>query len=405
MAEFTYKGRRDGLLIDGIVEAEDRETAASRLAARGVVVLEVSAHRPEEDVSAKIWEVLGRGWPKTADLMLFARQLHTITRSGVPILRGLSGLLETTHNQRLRIALADVIRGLEGGRDLAGAMAPHTQVFGRLFVSIVRVGESTGTLPDALLRIYDYLRLEQKIRERVKSATRYPIIVLIAIACAIALISLWVLPRFAPLFERLPEVPWPTKVIMGVSTFASEHAISLAILFTAIGFGVKFWIATPAGRFLWHRQLLHLPIVGTSVQKAILARLCRSMALILQAGVPVVEGLKTIGTALGNDFMASRLDVLRESVERGESLSRAARHTGMFTPLVLSMLDVGEETGALDELLIEAAEFYEREVDYELENLSAALEPLLIVAVAGLVLILALGVFLPLWDMASMAKA
>lgn len=404
MAEFTYKGRRDGLLIDGIVEADDRETAASRLAARGVVVLEVSDRRPDEDVTAKLWEVLGRGWPKTADLMLFARQLHTITRSGVPILRGLTGLLETTHNQRLRIALTDVIRGLEGGRDLAGAMTPHTQVFGRLFVSIVRVGESTGTLPAALLRIYDYLRLEQKIRDRVKSATRYPIIVLIAIACAIALISLWVLPRFAPLFERLPEVPWPTKVIMGVSTFASEHALSLAILIAAAGFGVKFWVATPAGRFLWHRQLLRLPIVGTSVQKAILARLCRSMALILQAGVPVVEGLKTIGAALGNEFMASRLDVLRESVERGESLSRAARHTGMFTPLVLSMLDVGEETGSLDELLIEAAEFYEREVDYELDNLSAALEPLLIVAVAGLVLILALGVFLPLWDMASMAK-
>jgi MSHA biogenesis protein MshG len=233
---------------------------------------------------------------------------------------------------------------------------------------------------------------------------RYPIIVLVMISAAIAFLTAFVIPKFAPIFAALGDnIPLPTKIIMGASTFARDYwwaalgGIALLVLV------IRQWLTTVTGRFQWDRWKLKVPGVGTLLHEAILARLCRSLAISLAAGMPMIQTLAVIARSTGNAFMTDRILRLRDTVERGEPLSRAAAATGMFSPLVLQMMAVGEETGELAELLDEAASFYEREVDHALKNLSSAIEPILIVVVGGMVLLLALGIFLPLWEMIARA--
>lgn len=229
---------------------------------------------------------------------------------------------------------------------------------------------------------------------------RYPITVMIVIAIAIGVITMFVIPNFAPLFKALGDnIPWPTRVIMGLSAFAQKYWYLVVALIAGAVVAAKQYVKTEKGRYKWDKAKLRLPAVGKLTHEAILARISRSLSLSLTAGMPIIQTLTVIAKSAGNEYMTERVTRLRDAVERGDPLSRAAATVGMFPPLVLQMMAVGEETGELSELLDEVAGFYEREVDYSLKNISAAIEPIMIVAVGGMVLILALGVFLPMWEM------
>jgi MSHA biogenesis protein MshG len=353
-------------------------------------------------LGAELWRRLGGGRPNLTDLILFSRQMYSITKAGVPLLRGLQSIAASTPNIMLRETLGSVIEHLQGGRELSFAFGRFPDVFSKFYVSVIKVGEGSGTLETSFLRMYEYLQLEKRIKDKVKSALRYPATVIGAIAIAVAIITLWVLPKFAPIFESLGDnLPWPTRVLLGTSTFAAEYwYIVLAVLVAAV-VGFKMFLRNPEGRYRWDKFTLKAPIVGGIVRRAGLAQICRSFALTLEAGLPVIQALNTIARASGNEFLTERVLALRDGVERGEGLYRTSQTAELFTPLALQMIAIGEETGALSEMLGEVADFYEREVDYDLENLSAAIEPVLIVAVGAMVTVLALGVFLPLWDMAA----
>jgi MSHA biogenesis protein MshG len=333
---------------------------------------------------------------------MFSRQMYTITKSGIPLLRGIKGLAASTHNAVLRETLEEILKDLEGGRDLAGSFARHPRIFPPLYVSIIKVGEETGTLEASFKRLAEYMAQDQEMKDRIKSATRYPIIVLCVIAAAIAVLTTFVIPKFAPLFRALGDnIPWPTRVIMGVSSFAQNYWY-VVIGGILIAFVVaRQYVQTEKGRYQWDKFRLRLPAIGKLVHEGILARITRSLAISLGAGMPVIQTLKVIAQSAGNQYMAERVIRLRESVERGDPLSRGAASVGLFPPLVIQMMSVGEETGDLPALLDEIADFYQREVDYKLKNLSAAIEPILVVAVGGIVCILALGVMLPMWEMIS----
>jgi MSHA biogenesis protein MshG len=246
----------------------------------------------------------------------------------------------------------------------------------------------------------DYLKQDEDMRERVKSAMRYPVIVMIAITLALGVLTVFVIPKFAPLFRALGDnIPLPTRIIMAVSSFAKNYWYVLIGAIIAASFAIRQHIATEHGRMQWDTLKLKLPALGKLTHEAILARITRSLAIALNAGMPVIQTLGVIAKTAGNEFMSQRVQLVRTAVERGEPLSRAAASVGVFTPLVLQMMAVGEETGDLPKLLDEVAEFYEREVDYALKNISAAIEPILIVAVGGMVLVLALGIFLPMWEL------
>jgi MSHA biogenesis protein MshG len=408
MPLFNYKGRTlRGELVTGRVDGDTPEAVASRLFTSGITPIDISAAASAQDLSVeKLGRIIGLGRPRVADLVLFTRQMYTITKSGLPLLRGLRGLSASTHNAVLREALQDVLASLEAGRDLATSFARHPKIFPTLYVSIVRVGEATGTLEKSFQRLGEYLSQDEAMQERMKSAMRYPAIVMIAIGVALAILTTFVIPKFAPIFASLgDDIPTPTRIIMGASSFARDYwYIVIAGLAVLVGI-VRAYINTDDGRYRWHRFKLRLPVVGRLTHEAILSRVCRSLAISLSAGMPMTQTLAVIARSSGNDYMSEQILRLRDSVERGDSLSRASATVGMFPPLVLQMMGVGEETGELSTLLDEVAGFYEREVDFALKNLTSAIEPLLICAVGGMVLILALGIFLPLWNMISKVGA
>jgi MSHA biogenesis protein MshG len=269
---------------------------------------------------------------------------------------------------------------------------------------MVRVGETTGRLEEVFLRLFDHLEFEREMRSRVKSALRYPIFVIVAMVAAMAVINLFVIPAFAKVYAGFnAELPLMTKILIGSSNFTIRYwpVILLALICAAVGF--RFWITTDSGRYRWDKVKLRFPIVGKIMLKGILARFARSFALASKSGVPIVQGLSVVSQTVDNAYISGRIEQMRDGVERGESILRTATTAGVFTPIVLQMVAVGEETGALDDLMDEIAQMYEREVDYELKTLSSQIEPILIVGLGILVLILALGVFLPIWDLGNAA--
>lgn len=403
MATFRYKGRTSrGTTVDGILDAETPESLANHLFANGITPIDIRPAAGSQDVLQDLWQRLGGGRPKITDLILFSRQMYAVTQAGLPLLKGMQSLAASTPNVFLREALMSVIENLQAGRDLATSLSRHPEVFSRFYVSIIRVGETTGTLPIAFKRMYEYLGMEKRIRDKLSAAMRYPATVVIAIAIAIAVITIWVLPKFAPIFSSLGDnLPMPTRILLGVSAFVSTYWYVIAAIVLAAIIGFQLYVRSDDGRYRWDRFKLRVPITGEIIVKATMARICRSFALALESGVPVTQGLSLISRAAGNEYMSEGVLALRNGIERGESLTRTAQTSGLFTPLALQMITIGEETGALGDMLIEVADFYEREVDYDLENISSALEPFLILAVGAMVLILALGVFLPLWDLAA----
>jgi MSHA biogenesis protein MshG len=394
VTDFRYRGRSGrGELVTGRLEAEDIDGVANRLLNLGITPLDIAPAAAQGTSFRELLQRLGAGRPSAADLVLFSRQMYSVTKSGLPLLRGLRGLAQSTHNMVLRDALHDVLLSLESGRDLASSLGRHPKILSPLFVSMVRVGESTGTLDNAFARLCEYLGHDQDVQDRVKGAMRYPLIVVGAIAVAVTIITVFVIPNFAPLFKALGND------IMGTSGFVRHHGVALVAAAAFAFFAFKRHIATDAGRYQWDRFKLKVPVLGALLHQSVLSRVTRSLSISLEAGLPMIQALTLLARAAGNDFLSEQLLRLRDAVERGEPLSRAAAASGIFPPLVLQMVLVGEETGELTRLLEEVSGFYQREVDYRLRNLTAMLEPLLIVAVGGMVLILALGVFLPMWNL------
>lgn len=401
MAQFRYRGRSGrGELTTGRLDADSSEAVANRLLGLGITPLEITAVAATGSSLNGMLQRFGMDKPSPTDLVLFGRQMYSITKAGLPLLRGLRGLAHSTHNKVLREALYDVLQSLESGRDLADSLSRHPDIFPPLFLAMVRIGEATGTLDNAFLRLCEYLSQDQDVQDRVKAAVRYPMIVMVVIALALVIITVFVIPNFAPMFKTLGnDIPMPTRIIMGASSFVRLHGLAmLGAIATAIVL-IRRHIATKDGRYQWDQWKLRIPVIGELLNQSALSRVTRSLAISLDAGLPMIQALTLLSRTSGNAYLAERLLQLRDTVERGESLSRAAHVANIFPPLVLQMIGVGEETGELGRLLEEVSAFYQREVDYRLRNLTAMIEPMLIVGVGGMVLILALGVFLPMWNM------
>ncbi len=406
MPLFNYQGRSvRGELVKGSVDGASADAVAGQLFNSGITPVDIVEARPETDVFALLKRHLTQGKVELSDLILFSHQMYTLTKAGIPITQALTGLAESTRKHVLKEALKDVSNSLQSGRDLSSSLNRHPHIFPNLIVSIVQMGENSGNLDQAFLQISKYLEMEKDTRDRIKSALRYPIIVLFAIAVAVTIINIMVIPAFAKLFASFKaELPWATKILIGTSNFfVAWWPTMLAGLLLGI-IGLRAWIKTDAGRYAWDRFKLRIPLIGDILNRATLARFARSFAMAQRAGVPLVQGLTVVANAVDNRYIGDHILAMRNGIERGESVTRTAALSGMFTPMVLQMMGVGEETGALDDMMQQVAEFYEREVDYDIKNLSGNIEPIMIVAIGIMVLILALGVFLPMWELGRAAR-
>ena len=421
MAFFSYKARNSrGASVSGVVEAGSLDAAANELLGQGITPIDIQPSSGpgksrkakadsnkkggagksgkkksgigdidwNEDAFKALNQVMKRRKITIDDKIIFARQMQSLTKAGMPLDRTLAGLQKSNRNPTFQQVLQDVQHNLESGQTLSTAMAGHPKVFSNLFLSLVDVGESTGRLDLAFEQIGHYLNLEKNTTKQVKSATRYPTFVMLTIMVALGVITYFVIPAFSDTFARFgSELPLETRILIGISDFV-----------------VNWWQFLIGGGMIWDEKKRFIPLAGNVLERVALAKFSRTFSMVLRAGVPIVHGMGIVAGAVNNRYIAKRILKMRDGISRGETLYNTAVNTGMFSPLVLQMIAVGEESGTIDQLLEEVADFYDAEVEYDLKRLGEAIEPVLIMVIAGMVLILALGVFLPIWDLSSAAN-
>ncbi len=416
MPNFIYKGRNQGgSLVTGQLQAASLNAAAADLFGNNITPIEITETRAQKKLPKNPVGAATSGVSRASifdsykvdvtDLIIFSRQMFSLTKAGMPMDRALRGLEASISNLGMKRVLRDVVAQLEKGMDLSGSFSRHPKVFSPLFLSLVHVGENTGRLDLAFEQIGKYLELERTTSKQIKSATRYPIFVIVAIAIALAIITVFVIPVFAETFAQLQaELPWQTKVLIAISDFVVAYWMYLLAGIAAAFVSFRKWVNSPQGRLRWDKRKMKFPLVGSIFERVALARFSRTFAMMMKAGVPVVQSLGVIARAVGNKYIGDNILQMQEGISRGESLYKTAVKSGLFTPLVLQMIAVGEESGNVDGLMQEVADFYDAEVEYDLKKLGSAIEPILIVFIAGMVLVLALGVFLPIWDLASATR-
>jgi MSHA biogenesis protein MshG len=408
MAIYAYKGRSaKGDLVQGTLEGPDSGAIAAQLFNTGITPTEITVSRDIRSTTARSAHVL-RSWtakkPGSFELLLFSRQMYTLLKAGVPIMRALAGLQESSQNPMFAVIMQDLRESLDSGRELSFAMRRHPEFFSPFYISMVQVGEMTGMLDEIFLRLYDHLEFEKQMGESMRSAVRYPIFVGVAMAVAIVIINIFVIPAFAKVFAGFhAELPLLTRGLIGFSDFMVQYWLLLLAIVAGLVISFRAYINTTDGRYKWDKFKLRIPVAGKIIFKGTMARFARSMALTFRSGIPIVQGLTVVGMVVNNEFMRARVEQMRDGVERGESILRSATTAGVFNATVLQMIAVGEETGDMDGLMFEVAGMYEREVEYEVKTLSQQIEPIMIIGLGILVLILALGVFLPIWDLGRVA--
>lgn len=406
MPTFQYTGRnKQGQAVNGSLEANSSDAAATQLLNTGITPLNIEQNQAKEKSTSLNFDFSKNKKPTLDDLVLFSRQMYTLMRAGVPIIRAITGLADTTRNQVLQQALQNVRQEIEGGHELSTALAQHPDIFSHLFISMVQVGENTGNLDEVFLQISSYLDREKNTRDQIKAAMRYPSFVILAITIAMFIINMFVIPTFAKVFAGFnAELPLPTQILISISNFTVNYWYIIFGSLLIAYFSFRHYIKTDKGHWQWDRFITRVPIIGSIILRATLSRFARSFSMALSAGVPLVTGLALVSRAVDNVYIGEHIADMRTGIERGDTLTRTAAATEMFTPLIIQMLTVGEETGNVDDMLVEVADFYDREVDYDVKNLTSAIEPILIIFIGIMVLVLALGVFLPMWDLAGAAQ-
>jgi MSHA biogenesis protein MshG len=404
MPLFQYKARgRRGDAIEGSIEAVSSDAVASQLLESGLTPIDITLAKIGASTEIDFKKFFVEKVTDT-DIIQFSRQMYSLTKAGVPMLSALHGLSQSTKNVTLAETIRNVTTSLEAGRDLATSFSEHPEIFSLFYVSMIRIGETTGKLEDIFIQLARYMERDKRTRDQIKSALRYPSFVLIAIGIAVAIINLFVIPTFASVFAKFgSELPWATLILLNTSNFMVAHWQELLGILVVVFFGVKHYIKTDEGRYRWDKYKLKLPLAGDIIYRGTLARFSRLFAMSTGAGVPLITALTVVAKALDNSYVEERILGMQTGIERGESITRTAAATGLFDSLVMQMMAVGEETGSIDTLLAEVAEFYEAEVENDIDKLSARIEPILTVFIAGIVLVLALGVFLPMWNLADVA--
>lgn len=407
MDTFEYKGRNNrGEIMQGSIESPNAQGVASWMLASGISPIQIQMKgNALSDQPQWLRALQGAGSIKLVDLLMFTRQMGTMVRAGVPMMQALSGMQRSTANPALAEVIKTLRTDLDKGLELSAAMAQHPKVFNDYYVSMVRVGESAGQLEEVFKRLFEQLTFDNHMNKKIKGALRYPSFVLIAIAIAMVIMTIFVIPTFAKMFVSMKlDLPILTRVLMGTSDFAVNYWWVVLAGIAAAFYGFKIFTSTRDGRYFWDKLKLRFPVVGSILKKATLARFCRSFATASKSGVPVVQAFTLVSRVVDNGFFEERILGMRSGVERGESMLRVAQSAGIFTPIELQMISVGEETGDIDGMLNQVADMYQEEVEYEVDRLSETIEPILLAVMGVLVGILLLGIFMPMWDMTKMAR-
>jgi MSHA biogenesis protein MshG len=406
MPTFQYQAKnQQGEIQNGEMVALSNEEVAMHLLGLDLIPISIVLYEKAQDAQSFIDAFMKKDRIKKEDMVLFFRQMTVLTKAGVPILNALQRLEETTTSENLSKAIHRVIVDIAGGQTLTTAFANSTDAFPPIVVSIIDAGENSGRLDLAFGELSQFYEMENRTMNKAKNVSRYPMIVFVSIIGAIVTINFMVIPAFSSIFANFHQtLPLPTRMLIGLSDFMREYVVLLVAAVGVSIWALRSFLHTPHGAIVASRLFIRLPIIGTIIERIVLARFARTFAMVMASGVPLVKGITLSANALNNPYMESKIGSMREHVERGESLSASAAQTGLFTPLIIQMLVVGEDTGQVDSMLKHVAAFYEEEVEYDLGRLSTLLEPLILGVLGLMVGILALGIFLPMWDMVNFVK-
>jgi len=402
---FKYKVRdKNGQAIAGIIDAPTPQVAGDRLYQQGY--LPIMIEEEGKDVSSALSNIYKRFMKvKAEELIFFSQQLSTLYKAGLPLLTGLESLAEQADNKKLKPALKDISRQIEGGSTLFEALLRHPDIFSPIYINMIRAGETSGRLGESLDRFIILADRELKTRQKVKEATRYPKIVILSLVIAFAVLIAFVIPRFAEMFARFnTPLPLPTRIMIGINSFF--HTYWHVILSALVGIPILFkhYIKTKQGKYFWDSVKTRIPIFGILLLKIALSRFSYLFVMLNRSGVPILQTLEITSATIDNVILSKSITRISQMVKEGRSLTDAMKESGKFTPLVIQMVSIGESTGTLDEMLMRTTDYYDFEVDNSIKKLSTYIEPALTVFLGLVVLFLALAVFLPWWNIASLFK-
>ncbi|WP_025270326.1 type II secretion system F family protein [Hippea sp. KM1] len=399
--KFAYQGTAEGKRVSGIIEAASQDEALLFLYDKGIdveVLKQASAFDELGNIINQLRVRFGR--VKLEDLIVFTRQFATLFDAGVPISTILERLSEQTVSFKLKGIVEQIRKDVDGGMSLSEAFAIHKSVFSPLYINMLRVGEESGTLDVVLERLATILETELKTRNRIKTATRYPKIVVTAIVVAFTIIITFVIPKFVGIFSKFNvQLPLPTRILIAVNNFVHNYWWLVLILIVSGIVAFKRYKMTQAGKRKIDEWILKMPIIGKLVHKIYISRMMRILGLLYKSGLAITTALSIVAEVTGNEIARDAVLAIRADVEGGATISRPIKNSNFFPDIVSDMVAVGEETGRLDEMMFKVSDYFDEEIEYAIANLSTALEPILLVFIAGMVLLLALGVFLPMWDM------
>jgi type II secretory pathway component PulF len=405
MPIFKYRVRdKSGKSIAGTIDAPNVQMAGDQLYTLGY--FPISIEEIGEAISLDLSALLTRFQRvKLEELLVFSQQLSTLYKAGLPLLSGLEDITQQVKNKKFKMTLEEVRKQVEGGSTLHGAMSKYPEVFSTIYVNMVRAGEASGMLGEALDRFITLSDREIRTQQRVKEATRYPKIVILSLTVAFAVLLTFVIPRFAQIFAQFKTpLPLPTRIMIGINTVFQNYWYLVLIVVFGIPILLRRYLRTESGRYFWDRLKLRIPVFGPIFLKIALSRFSYTFAMLNRSGIPILQTLEITSTTINNINLSQSIEEISRNVREGRSLADAMRETEKFTPLIIQMVSVGESSGTLESMLMRITEYYDIEVDNLIKKMSTYIEPFLTLFLGVVVLFLALAVFLPWWNMAKLFR-
>jgi type IV pilus assembly protein PilC len=401
---YTYKVRdRQGRMIGGTLEADSQGAVATRLRQMGYAPISIEAAK-RGGLKMEI-SLPGGGRVKPKDLAVFSRQFATMINSGLSLLRALTILAEQTANKRLATVIGEVRAEVEKGTALSVALAQHPKVFNRLYVAMIRSGEVGGFLDQVLLRVAETLEREVALRSKIKSAMTYPVVVFAMVLMIVSAMLVFIVPMFKNLYASLGgQLPLPTRILVGVSDVVKQGFPFVILGIILASFGFRRWIATSSGRYRMDAFKLKAPVFGPLFHKTALSRFSRTLATLLRSGVPILQSLEIVSETVNNGVLSKAVKDVQDAVREGESLAVPLAKHAVFPAMVVQMLAVGEETGALDTMLSKVADFYDQEVEAAVDALTSLIEPILIAVMGGAVGSMVIALYMPMFNIINLIK-
>lgn len=404
MPNFRYKIRdKYGRASTGTIESESKDTAATHFKKMGYAPILIKEQRltlNKVNLLEKIFHNV-----KLAELIIFTRQLMTLQRSGVSILVSLESIREQTANTYFKDIIGEITRDIETGKTLSETLSKFPKVFSDVYINMIRAGETAGILDNVLDRVANFLEHEQEVNMKIKQATRYPMLVILSISMAFPAVVMFIIPKFSSLFARFnAQLPLPTRMLLGLNFILTHYWYLIILAIGGVIASFRNFINTKKGRYLWDNFKLKVPVFGELTLKISMSRFSRMTSVLSASGIPILNTLEIVKDAIGNRIVANSVENIVKAVNEGKGMVEPMKASGLFPSIVMQMVKIGEETGKIDDLLLRVADYYDSQVDYTVRNLTTLIEPILIFVIGILVLILALAIFLPMWNLMSLFR-